>query len=334
MSTKDKKENLLDNIKYKFESVQRFLQTIIKENSKKLSNLSETNYKLGLFHLRANNLRDAEFRFRIVLYFIPDHYLALYNLAKCYIAKKQRSSAIEKIKLALKIKPDFSEAEYLLGTLEKSKKIDEIPLPIIEDYYDNIAPSYNERFNSGMGYRVPQYMADLLSIHFEQRRGNPKILDLGCGTGKCTEAIIYNIQYEKIVGIDISKNMLKEAQKIKNGDSPLFDKLVNVDFNQYLDKTSSKFDIVLAGMSLHFKKDLQTQLQKISRVLEKNACIAFTTQKKKESYHSDINISYEYFEYTISYIKEAIKNASLTLVTIDETQLDNGKTTLVCICKK
>lgn len=331
---KTKNKDLFTNLKDRFESAQKFLHGLIQEKAGKLSNLVETNYNLGLYHLRANNLRDAEFRFRIVLYFRPTHHLALYNLAKCYIAKKQKHAAIEKIKLALKAKKDFPEAEYLLSTLEKSTKIEEIPTPIIQEYYDNIADSYNEKFSPKRGHKVAEYMADLLSLYYEKKNEDTTILDLGCGTGKCSKAVSSLIKCKSIVGVDISQNMLEEAQEITKNKSPLFDKLVHLDFDKFLDKSSAKFDIILAGMSLHFKKNLEKQLKKISHLLEKKGCIIFTIEQAKGTSHTGINPCYENFCYTKSYTKESVQNAGLSLTLLDEITLSNGKSILVVICKK
>ena len=332
MDTKNK--YLLISLKSKFESAQKFLHDLIQENTTKLSNLVETNYQLGLYHLRANNLRDAEFRFRIVLYFRPKHYMALYNLAKCYVAKKQKYSAIEKLKIALDEHKDFPEAEYLLHTLEKSSKIEEIPSSVVREYYDNIAPSYNEKFSPSRGQKVPEYMAELLSLHSSSKNGEVEILDLGCGTGKCSKALAEQLKYKSITGVDISKSMLKEAQKLTKNKSPLFDKLIHLDFNDFLTKSTNKFNIILAGMSLHFVKDLHSPLKKISTLLEKEGCLAFSVEQAPEGSHTGISSNYENFCYTQSAIKKHLKEANLSLIFLDEISLNNGQSIILVICKK
>ncbi len=332
MDTKNK--DLLISLKSKFESVQKFLYDLVQENTNKLSNLVETNYQLGLYHLRANNLRDAEFRFRIVLYFRPKHHLALYNLAKCYVSKKQKHSAIQKLKIALGEHKDFPEAEYLLHTLEKSAYIEEIPSSVIQEYYDNVAYSYNNKFSSKKGHKTPEYMADLLSIHYTPKNGETSILDLGCGTGKCSKAVAEQLKYKSITGVDISKKMLQEAQKIIKNKSPLFDKLIHLDFNDFMNKSTSKFNIILAGMSLHFRKDLEKPLKNISSLLEKEGFLVFSVAQAAEGFHTGISSSYENFCYTKNTVKKYLKEANLYISALDEISLNNGQSILVVICKK
>jgi predicted TPR repeat methyltransferase len=332
MDTKNK--DLLISLKSKFESAQRFLYDLVQENANKLSNLVETNYQLGLYHLRANNLRDAELRFRIVLYFRPKHHLALYNLAKCYVSKNQKYSAIEKLKIALGEYQDFPEAEYLLHTLEKSSKIEQIPPSVVQEYYDNIAHYYNDKFSSKKGHKTPEYMSDLLSLHYTSKDGDTNILDLGCGTGKCSKAVAEQLKYKSITGVDISKNMLKEAQKITKNKSPLFDKLIHLDFNDFMNKSSSKFNVILAGMSLHFKKDLEKPLKQISNLLAKEGLLVFSIEQSAEGSNTVISSSYENFCYTESTVRKHVKEANLSISALDEISLNNGQSILVILCKK
>ncbi|MCH9753607.1 MAG: hypothetical protein K0T99_01745, partial [Alphaproteobacteria bacterium] len=139
------------SIKSQILSYKNTVESFIRDNKYKLSNIIDTNYQLGLFHLNANNLNDAEFRFRFVLYFDPEHCEALYQLSKCLIAKKKIKSAEKKLKKVLEMKKDFAEAKYLLGILKKKNDLDSIPLSIIQEHYDDIAPNFNQRFNSKRG---------------------------------------------------------------------------------------------------------------------------------------------------------------------------------------
>ena len=246
MSTKNTTRNLKNLLK-KFEGYGEYLRNVVKDSKEKLSDLTEANYNLGLYHLKANNLRDATFRFKLVLYFNPSHKSALFNLAKCLIAQNKKAQALEKLELALKIYPEFSEAKYLMATLDKSKTIDNIPLSIIKEYYDSIASEYNIKYSPQKGYKLPEYMSELFDIHVKALSKKLDILDIGCGTGRCSKAILRKHECNTLVGVDISNKMLEEAQKLTHSDSNIFDDLINVDFKNFLKRTSSTFDLIIAG---------------------------------------------------------------------------------------
>ena len=65
---------------------------------KKLKNLLETNYALGMKHLEKGNLSDAIFRFRFIKRFWPHHYQTYYQLAYCLFLDNNPQEAEEVLK--------------------------------------------------------------------------------------------------------------------------------------------------------------------------------------------------------------------------------------------
>lgn len=303
----------------------------LKESKEKLKNIIETNYKLGLYHLNANNLNDASFRFRLVLYFEPTHYNALYNLAKCLIAKKKTTSAVEKLKLALKLKTDFTEAQYLLSTIDRSYAIETVPLSIIRDYYDKIADQFNDKFSIQKGYKVPMHMSNLLCANIEKKDKAFSVLDVGCGTGKCGEEIYQKLKVSNMIGVDISSKMLEKAHELKKDNAYIFNKLVNIDYFKFLKETNLKYDIILAGLSLHFNKNLSPILSLLKFTLSQKGYIVFAIEKS-DNVDIKFNSSYENFCYNENYIKESVSSANLHLLSLDEILINNKKSILIAIC--
>jgi len=88
-----------------------------------------------------------------------------------------------------------------------------------------------------------------------------KILDLGCGTGFLGEFL-----NKKLVGIDISKDMLKIAKEknyfVLQGDI------------ENLPLKNKSFDFILSNFSLHWL-NLEMALKESSRVLKDNGYISF-----------------------------------------------------------
>jgi len=308
------------------------IQTLI-STKHKLSNLVETNYQLGVFHLNAHNMNDAEFRFRIVLYFEPTHYNALYGLAKCLLAKKKIESAKKKLQRALELKENFLEAQYLLTIINQSGEIHEVPLSVIEEHYDSIAPEFNETFSLKKGYRVAEYISELLINQLDAKK-TYDVLDIGCGTGKCGIALAKKQHIKTLMGVDISSKMLIEAQKSLDGKPSHFNTLFHSDYSAFLSKTKQKFDIVIAGSSLHFKKDLAKTLRDIVKVMRPKGHLVFAVEKSFDTSEINLNPDYENFCYNKEYVETSIRKSGLTLIDLGEMPINSSKIILVAICKK
>lgn len=325
---------ILSSIKSQILLYKNSFKSFIRENKHKLANIVDTNYQLGLFHLNANNINDAEFRFRFVLYFDPEHYEAAYHLSKCLIAKKKIRSAEKKLKRALEIKKDFEEAKYLLSILGKQNDVESIPLSIIKEHYDDIAHKFNKIFDSKQGYKTSEYMSEILLNNITDHNKKYDLLDLGCGTGKCTYTLTQRLNTGFVVGVDISRNMLSEAQKLSRGGEVLFDRLVNIDYIEFLEKNKSCYDIILAGTSLHFTKDLEKALYLIYKKLKSNGYLSLSVEKSYNKTSAIINKTYENFCYTEKHIKETVKKSNLTLIGLDEIPVNKDKSILIATCKK
>ena len=90
---------------------------------KKMQNLYQTNYDLGMRHLERGNLSEAVFRFRIIKKFWPDKYEAYYQLAYCLILLKKPHKAKIVIDELLMKNPDYkSKVAELLNSIEAEEK--------------------------------------------------------------------------------------------------------------------------------------------------------------------------------------------------------------------
>ncbi len=75
--------------------------------------------------------------------------------------------------------------------------------------FNRIAKRYDLATAMSQGYQTdPNYSARLLNL-----KGNEQVLDLCCGTGKSTKAILQYITTGKVTGIDNSEGMLEQANK-------------------------------------------------------------------------------------------------------------------------
>lgn len=107
-----------------------------------------------------------------------------------------------------------------------------------------------------------------------------KVLDVGCATGTHTKILVK--KGAKVSGVDVSKEMIKIAQK----NVPQAD-FFRADMKKLPFKDSS-FDLLFYGLCLHYEKNLKPVFKEASRVLKKGGRIVFSTHHPAGTGHTSI----------------------------------------------
>lgn len=98
------------------------------------------------------------------------------------------------------------------------------------------------------------------------------ILELGCGEGEMSNFFV-EMGAKKVVGIDISQNMISEAKKHQ---------CENLEFKvlpmEEISSISGKFDIVFSSLAFHYVEDFFKLMQDISDKLKKNGQLIFSQE--------------------------------------------------------
>jgi len=98
---------------------------------------------------------------------------------------------------------------------------------------------------------------------------NPEILEIGCGPGNITKHVLKNRPDFKLVGIDVSKNMITLAQK--NNPNATF-KVMDC---RYIDTFTNLFNGIMVGFCLPYlsKNDGAIFIQNCSNLLSKKGIL-------------------------------------------------------------
>lgn len=145
------------------------------------------------------------------------------------------------------------------------------------------------------------------------------ILDIGCGDGKLTKKLSNIYEDSEIIGIDSSKNQIKDCPNIKNV-SFKNKKFPNCTFN------NEKFDIIFSNAAMHWIDNQLETYKKIENLLSDNGkvfihqghkgCYSELKEVARNLIETDFDIKLNNWEYPINYHnRESIKNI------IDETEL-------------
>lgn len=327
-NSKKKISGLIDNLKQKIQSLPD-QYTIIRE---KMQDLTKTNTELGFKHLELGNISDAVMRFKLVLrWFSPNHAPALYGLGLCRKEEGDYVEATALLKKAIELADgNYPEAEYALAQIDSNTVPTIIPLPILIRYFDSIAPVFNEEFLGNRHYRVPDMILETAAIVMKDRTGIT-LLDLGCGTGLCGKEFREHKLVQEIIGVDISKQMLKQAQALKSNYRPVYDVLIEQNYINYLEEAAltKKFDIITAALSFHYQRDIKALLVACKQVLQPGGGILFSVC---QSSGRDIEFLQQHnaFAFSLSYLESQAQTAGLTRVVIKEAMLYDGCPGYVC----
>lgn len=161
--------------------------------------------------------------------------------------------------------------------------------------FDSKALSYEQ--NALVQKSASKILLDLLRI-----KGNEAVLDLGCGPGNITK-VIGTITTGKVLGVDISKNMIDEASK-NNASS-------NVSFSVKDSENigiQSDFDVIYCNSAFQWFKNPHVVLKGCFDALKPNGrigvqapatslyCPNFVNAINKINGNTEINNIYKYFK--------------------------------------
>ena len=133
--------------------------------------------------------------------------------------------------------------------------------------YDETAKLYDERY--------AEIQKEKYELVVNQLREGGKILDLGCGTGMFLPELLK--RGELVVGVDVSPEMLKIAQRRGEGANLI---LADAD---HLPFTDGCFDAVVSVTLLQNMPDPAATTKEIARVTKSGGKVILTTLKRKHA---------------------------------------------------
>lgn len=176
---------------------------------------------------------------------------------------------------ALKLNPSHTYSQYMLALLEKTKRdaLIQAPLDYVEGLYDTHAPQFETQLVNKLGYNAPNWFADTLVAYLTNQTAI-KLLDLGCGTGLFVQALHQKGIKLEATGVDISANMLKQAQA-----KALYANCVKQDIHTFLTQAhDASYTLISALDVLIYQGEYQHFLTQTKRVLSAKGYLAVTLE--------------------------------------------------------
>lgn len=176
---------------------------------------------------------------------------------------------------ALNLNSSHAYSQYMLALLEQTKRdaLTQAPLSYVESLYDAHAHQFETQLVNKLGYDAPNWFADTLTAYFKDQTP-VKLLDLGCGTGLFAQALHKQGINLNATGVDISANMLKQAQA-----KGLYANCVKQDIHTFLAQAHDASYFLISALDvLIYQGEYQEFLSQTKRVLSAKGYLAVTLE--------------------------------------------------------
>ncbi|MBL0318961.1 MAG: methyltransferase domain-containing protein [Alphaproteobacteria bacterium] len=331
----------LDSFQQGAVQVNQFVQTRFKVAydelmgaREKMKDLVSTNYNLGMSHLEKGHLKDAVFRFNMLLRFYPEYVPAIYQLGRCHYLQAKNDKALGNFQRVLALDPNHQEAHYMLALLQGRSDVNDLPLGVVKDYFNHIAADYDNEYVQTQEYRGHEKCFEIARTHFDKTQNDKwSILDLGCGTGLCAALFRENDMAFKIKGIDISVQMLDRARQRLVHERATYNFVKEIDVQTYASEADETFDVIVAAGLFEFIGDLSVVFTGVAAKLAPRGLYIFTIQKDDEpGFHMVPTL--ESFVHSPSYVETLGVDVGLEMVTKEEFKLYKDKPGVAYVFQK
>ena len=233
-----------------------------------------------------------------------------------------QSGDLEQAKLifssANKTLPSDLYIEYCLSAASGEFTPHISPLNFIVDLFNEYSSTYNEQMQNFLEYKSPANLFAQILRH--QPHGFNQILDLGCGTGLVGKE--FKAYSQSIDGVDISRNMLKEASHTKLYRSLYLDEMKN-----YLEHTEILYDLVVCADTLVYFGSLDELFLSIHKVISTHGYFSFTVENtEKEHYFLK---STKRFGHAISYLIELSEKMNFDILEFQKSVIRKEKSNVI-----
>lgn len=301
--------------------------------------LPRTNFELGCEHIARGNLNDALFRFKLVTWLEPTHYLAWHNMGCCYLSKQKPREAADAFRRALALKPDYAESRFMLATIDNAllpanQQPATMPLSMLLAQFEELAPHYNDYYRDQLGYQDHQLLCDAVKRYLNADRKDYTVLDLGAGTGLCG-ALLRPVA-ASLAGADISPAMTAEARKLRvDGTKPVYDALQEVDIRALLPTVPpASIELVTAASVFNYVGDLSAVFDGLGNAVARGGLVAFSTDIAKRDVPYHVIPALARFGHSQNYLREQAARTGFEVVSLTEVNAMRGIKMLHCVIRK
>ena len=220
----------------------------------------------------------AEFAARA--YALPPHEgksPEMLGLAYCRLGRI--GEAVDAYRRWCQAEPDNPAAAHLYAAVSRTGVPARAADAYVEQIFDAFAANFEDKMMGTLGYRGPQLIEGAVARLFAPSP-SLDILDAGCGTGLCGEALRRYARH--LVGVDLSQGMLDVARRRE-----VYGELVKSELTAFLATRPAAFDLVVLADTLIYFGGLEPVLAGTHAALRPGGVVIFTVELPDEATAAD-----------------------------------------------
>ena len=205
-------------------------------------------FKIGRFFLSRGLTEPAMQWLRSAVEIDAEHSEAVPALAASELKLGSRKAAARLLQDWVGAEPGNAIRQHLATAILGDSTPKSAPEEYVSGLFDEYATRFDESLNK-LQYCGPQLIAEM----FEQCSARPwqggDVLDVGCGTGLVGETL--RSQVRRLVGVDLSQNMLQQARVRQ-----VYDELIHAEMTTFMRSQPGEYDAITASDVLTYVGDL------------------------------------------------------------------------------
>lgn len=238
------------------------------------SSLALYHNNLGCAYEALRRFDDAEANFQKSIALDPAFALAHQNLANLLRGRGRKEEAIASFHKALELNPDRVSVQYNLDALQ-GRTTDAAPRAYIEELFDGFANRFDTQLQDMLEYKMPTLMRRRFDELGLSGRAYGTLVDLGCGTGLvgCQFKGVAN----RLIGIDVSQNMIRKAEE-----KGVYDHLIVDDIVNGLARVEHPVDLTISADVFVYVGNLRPAFEAVARAAKPGALFIFSTEHRDD----------------------------------------------------
>ena len=276
---------------------------------------SDVHYNLANLLADTGNVDESLAHYHLALELTPDFPAARENLGRALTDNGRPEEAEQVWKAWLKRDPDSAVARHMLASMSGKnvpKRCDD--MYIRQTFDESFARNYDHQL-ARIQYKAPELVREAIE-RLECELADRDVLDAGCGTGLCGAMI--GDGSRRLVGVDLSEDMLAEAQR-----RGVYDETIACEITEYMKSHLRAFDLIVSSDTLCYFGNLDEVLRAAYACLRDRGTLIFTVElamacEKDEPYTIRTSGRYCHAE---EYVTESLRNLGFSILNLTPATL-------------
>ena len=266
---------------------------------------------LGNHHVRHNDYEQARSQFERVLRVEPSNAMALRGALTCAQDLDDKSAALELTERLLAVEPNDENVQYVHAVV-RGQTPNTQPRELVSSLFDQYAHTFDLHLVRGLGYKVPERAAQILTALYPDRTFN--LLDLGCGTGLL--GVYLGPINGFIIGVDLSQKMIEQAARHK-----VYAHFYNANVLDALrDTPAEHYEAITCLDVLIYVGDLAQVIPNALRILKPGGHFVFSCETAAEDEPDMVLRKSQRYAHKASYVERLCREAGFDDVRIEHLE--------------